>query len=163
MSIKKYKEYKSPLRKLVRFFEQSRDNWKQKSQERKRKNKYLKKRIVELEKSKEKWKGQAKEGEMALKKLKREKEEVEKELGDLQEKTKKEGKGLERGESFEMKIVGHRYTVGYVQLFITMVLFASASLRSASNSIKIMQSLLGGALSSPSWSTGRLWLLRLGY
>ena len=150
MTIKKYKEYKSPLRKLVRFFEQSRDSWKQKSQERKKKNKYLKKRIGELEKSQEKWKGQAKKREIELKRVKREKEEIEKELEDLYEEIGKEEKGLERGSSFEMKIARQHYTVGYVQLFISLVLFASASLRSASASIKIMQSVLGWGWSTPS-------------
>ena len=46
------KEYKSPSRKLVKFFEKSRDNWKAKYQELKYKMKLMQNKIRYLEKRK---------------------------------------------------------------------------------------------------------------
>jgi hypothetical protein len=60
------KIYKSPLRKLVRFFEKSRDQWKAKCLEAKATAKGLKHRIRYLEQSKEEWKTRAKELEKEL-------------------------------------------------------------------------------------------------
>jgi len=54
-----YKNYKSPPRKLVRFFEQSRDQWKAKHREAKATVKRLKNRVRFLEKSKAHWKSKA--------------------------------------------------------------------------------------------------------
>jgi len=51
--------YKSPLRKLVIFFEKSRDNWKQKSLEHKKENRRLNKKLRVLETAKKRWKNEA--------------------------------------------------------------------------------------------------------
>ena len=61
------KTYKSPTRKLVRFFEHSRDSWKAKSQAAKVKVKYLQNRVRFLERSKAEMKSrmQALEAEVA--------------------------------------------------------------------------------------------------
>jgi hypothetical protein len=48
-------------------------------------------------------------------------------------------------------------------LFITLVLSAAASLRGAGRTLETVLSLFGPALPCPSWSAGRLWLLRIGY
>ena len=55
----KEKKYKSPLHKLVKFFEQSRDNWKVKYQERTKENKQLKNQNYKLKLSQQKWKAEA--------------------------------------------------------------------------------------------------------
>ena len=60
------KTYKSPLRKLVRFFQKSRDQWKAKCLDAKATAKGLKHRIRYLEQSKEEWKTKAKELEQEL-------------------------------------------------------------------------------------------------
>ncbi len=54
------KEYKSPRRKLIKFFEKSRDQWKTKSIESKKKVKRLQNRIRYLEMSKGSLKNQIK-------------------------------------------------------------------------------------------------------
>lgn len=51
-------KYNSPLRKLVTFFEQSRDNWKAKYVEAKRNIKLLENQQRRLQKSRDKWKTQ---------------------------------------------------------------------------------------------------------
>lgn len=53
------KNYTTPVNKLVKFFEKSRDNWKSKHEARKVENKRLKNRIRFLESSHKKWKNEA--------------------------------------------------------------------------------------------------------
>lgn len=61
----------------------------------------------------------------------------------------------------------HKYSIGHIRLFITLVLSAAASFRCASHALELfmpyLQPCLSLPLSSPSWFCGRLWLLRLGY
>jgi len=57
----------------------------------------------------------------------------------------------------------HQYSVGQAALFIKLVLADAASLRCAGRAIETMFSTLWGSLAAPAWSTGRLWILRLGY
>jgi len=57
----------------------------------------------------------------------------------------------------------HQYSVGHVKLFIDLVLSDATSLRGASRAAKRMISSLQLPLDFPTWYTGRLWLLRLGY
>jgi len=64
------KQYKSPRRKLVKFFEKSRNQWKAKSIAAKAQLKYLKNRIRYLEVSQAKWKSKALELETELARLK---------------------------------------------------------------------------------------------
>jgi hypothetical protein len=66
MSERTEKTYKSPRRKLVRFFEKSRDQWKAKCLEAKATAKGLKHRIRYLEQSKAEWKTKARELEQEL-------------------------------------------------------------------------------------------------
>jgi hypothetical protein len=62
--------YKSPLRKLVHFFEKSRDQWKGKCVRSKTAIKGLQNRIRFLENSREPWKSRAKALEVELTRLK---------------------------------------------------------------------------------------------
>ena len=70
MNERKAKTYKSPVRKLVRFFEKSRDQWKAKCLETKATAKGLKHRIRYLEQNKAEWKTKAKELEKELARMK---------------------------------------------------------------------------------------------
>ncbi len=67
---KKGNEYKSPQRKLVTFFEKSRDQWKAKSIKAKQKVKRLQNRVRYLENSKEHLKSQIKTLKVELAALK---------------------------------------------------------------------------------------------
>ncbi len=60
------KKYKSPRRKLVRFFEKSRDQWKAKCIDAKARVKKLKNRIRYLEANRKEWKTKAIELEKEL-------------------------------------------------------------------------------------------------
>ena len=68
------KTYKSPRRKLVRFFEKSRDQWKAKCLQAKATAKGLKHRIRYLEQSKAHWKTKAKELEQELARMRAQQE-----------------------------------------------------------------------------------------
>lgn len=61
----------------------------------------------------------------------------------------------------------HQYSVGHIGLFISLVLSAAASFRCAGHALGVLMGYLRPCLSlpvsCPSWSCGRLWLLRLGY
>jgi hypothetical protein len=64
------KIYKSPTRKLLHFFEKSRDQWKAKHRKSKANGKRLSNRVRFLEKSKEHWKQRAQELEQEVTRLK---------------------------------------------------------------------------------------------
>ncbi len=160
---KPYKSYKSPLRKLVRFFEQSRDRWKKKCQEAKRLLKRLKNRIRFLEQSRLRWKGRAKELEAELADLKVKAESLKKELEVLKKKPVEDSTVSGNFDNFSLVPAHHTYSVGHVALFVTLVLTGAISLRATERVFEIFVSSLSLALTCPSWSSGRLWLLRLGY
>lgn len=63
------KKYKSPLKKLVKFFEESRDKWKEKYFEKTKELKRVTNRIYDLENRKDEWKIRALNAEEKLKNL----------------------------------------------------------------------------------------------
>jgi hypothetical protein len=58
---------------------------------------------------------------------------------------------------------GQHYPVGVVFLFVTLVVRASVSMRGTARVLAVMHDLCGLALAVPDWTTGRGWLLRVGY
>jgi len=66
------KTYKSPLKKLVVFFEKSRDSWKEKYVEKKIELKRAKNQINDLKQRKESWKERAIKAEEELEESKKE-------------------------------------------------------------------------------------------
>ena len=79
-SATKDKVYKSPVRKLARFFEKSRDQWKAKCREAKATIKYLKNRVRFLEESRDRWKSRAQELEAQVKQMEVKEQELKEEL-----------------------------------------------------------------------------------
>ena len=57
----------------------------------------------------------------------------------------------------------HSYSIGHIFLYLSLVLSASAGLRCSSRVIQIVIEFFSLDEDSPSWTCGRLWLLRLGY
>ncbi len=66
------REFKSPLRKLVRFFRSSRDAWKEKYRLMKRQCRKLANQAAAVEKSRDRWRQEAKELHRSVKKLEKE-------------------------------------------------------------------------------------------
>lgn len=60
--------YKTPLKKLAKFFENSRNKWKERAAEKQKRIEYLEQKIRDLEISREKWKNLAKSTRNELKK-----------------------------------------------------------------------------------------------
>ncbi|MBI4672673.1 MAG: bZIP transcription factor, partial [Chloroflexi bacterium] len=57
----------------------------------------------------------------------------------------------------------HQYSLGHIFLFLLLVLSAAIRLRAASRALQLCLSFFQLPWSGPSYHTGRLWLLRLGY
>jgi hypothetical protein len=57
----------------------------------------------------------------------------------------------------------HHYGVQQVLVVVSLVLSAATSLRGAGRAVAVMQACAGLVPWSPSWSSTRLWVLRLGY
>lgn len=61
MAVAEPLSYRSPVKKLLRFFERSRNRWKEKCQNAKRENNSLKIRLAAMKESRDRWKAKAKE------------------------------------------------------------------------------------------------------
>ena len=59
MSIAETLGYRSPISKLLPFFQRSRDQWKRKCQAAKQENKSLKIRLAKMKESRDRWKAKA--------------------------------------------------------------------------------------------------------
>ena len=162
-SATKDKVYKSPVRKLARFFEKSRDQWKAKCREAKAMIKRLKNRVRFLEESRDRWKMRAKELQAKVVQMEAEERKLQEELEVLRHKRSEAPIASGGLKHFALIPRYHQYSVGHVMLFTSLVLSDAASLRCASRAIETMLSFLQLPLPCPVWSTGRLWLLRLGY
>lgn len=57
----------------------------------------------------------------------------------------------------------HQYSVPQVVVVVALVVSAATSLRSAGRALAVLQECAGIVPESPSWSSTRLWLLRVGY
>ena len=58
---------------------------------------------------------------------------------------------------------GQHFSLTVVTLFVQLVMGASISLRAVVRTLAVVQTQLGLALELPDWTTGRGWLLRVGY
>jgi hypothetical protein len=63
------REFRSPQRKLVRFFERSRDQWKRKYLAAKQRGKLLANQVRAVEKSREQWRDQAEAANQRVREL----------------------------------------------------------------------------------------------
>lgn len=167
------KIYKSPPRKLARFFEQSRNRWKSKCREAKHTVKSLKNRVRFLEKSKTRTQSRVQELAAEVARLKARQQSLEKEVETLRLRSRG-ACALKQAahpalpaptalEDFALLPFHHHYSVGLVNLFISLVLSAAASLRCAGQVMQLVLFVFQLPWTAPSWSAGRLWLLRLGY
>ena len=66
MSVMETVSYRSPTRKLLPFFQRSRDKWKAKCLEAKRENKSLKYRLAQMKELRDRWKAKARDLEKQL-------------------------------------------------------------------------------------------------
>jgi hypothetical protein len=72
-------------------------------------------------------------------------------------------RSLDYVDEFTYAPARQQYSLGHITLFLDFVLSATISLRGASRAMALAMAVVSPPLASPSWSTGRLWLLRVGY
>ena len=162
-SIHPNKVYTSPVRKLVRFFEQSRDQWKRKCRAAKAKVKRLAQRVQRLEQSRANWKGRAKTLEQELARSQAQAHALAREVERLRA-LRREGARVPQGPAALAVRPSHQhYSVGHLELFLELVLSAGVSLRGASQTLSVVFAFFQLEAPVPTWQTGRLWLLRVGY
>src|SRR5271156_874537 len=71
--------------------------------------------------------------------------------------------GVIHPEHFTETVHRHQYSVGQVTLMLQLVLAANVSLQAVARVMSVLQPLFEDTIETPHWTTGRLWLLRLGY
>ena len=163
-NICKNKTYKSPVRALARFFEKSRNLWKSKYRQSQANVKRLSNRIRFLEISKEQWKNRVQELDIEVARLQAREQALEQAVENVQKKRIAEQAGQEQLKDWQLVPYQHTYSIGHISLFISLVLSAAISLRGTSRAMQVFfDALCLPHRSCPSWYTGRLWLLRLGY
>jgi len=64
---------------------------------------------------------------------------------------------------FTETVPGYQYSLGQVILTLALILSANVALRAVAQVMKIMEPVFEGTIETPHWTTGRWWLLRLGY
>ncbi len=160
------KEYKSPQRKLVKFFEESRNQWKKKCLDAKKKVKRLSNRIRFLEDSKKNLKDRVRELKAEISRMRSDSRKKEKDFEELKKKTEAEDEKADISgypEEFGIVPFRHTYSAGQILLSVLSVLSGATGFRGAETVTEIFVSLLRLPFSCPSWSSVRLWMLRLGY
>ena len=149
----KDKTYKSPIRKLVHFFENSRDQWKAKHRKAKANEKRLKNRVRFLENSKGQKKQRVEELETEVARLKAREQALEHAAALLEKKRNNERAGLEDLKNWQQVPYHHAYSVGCISLFISLVLSAAVSMRGTSRAMGVFFDALHLPFSCPSWFT----------
>ena len=157
------KTYSSPVRKLARFFEKSRDQGKAKCRSAKVKVKRLTNRRRFLEGSRARWKKRAQELEAELAAEKAARQKLEQEVAKLRNTQAVLVRPMPPAVEFQSRVPRPQYGLASIFLFMALVLGAATSLRGAQQVILILLSLLREASPVPSPSTGRMGLLRVGY
>jgi len=169
--------YKSPMHKLIKFFEKSRDEWREKAKKRSYENKILRKRIKYLESNRDSLKAKAENLQSDLNKVKtnsRDKKSEDKNTDGKAEKENSEKMIIHQEELLlpaikrkapvlEQNLTNHQYSVSVILASIMMVLSSVTSIRSAPVGLETALSFFGISTPMPSWSTVRLWIMRVGY
>jgi hypothetical protein len=126
--------------------------------------KRLQNRVRFLEKSKDRLQHRVSELEADLKALKRLLQAKDNELAQLKKNQAAQALVVRPGiDAFRQRIPRHTYSVGHVLWFVSLGLQAASSFRRAPRAMAMSLGLFQLPYAAPTWSTGRLWLLRLGY
>jgi len=158
------KSYTSPPRKLVKFFAHSRDRWKAKSRAAKTVLKRLGTRLGRVERRNAAYQEQVAALQTQVTEWQAKHAETVRELEELKKKASGDScRWLTRDKSGGEVVRHHQYGVQQVLVVVSLVLATATSLRGAGRALAVRQACAGVGPWSPSWSSTRLWLLRLGY
>ena len=154
------KNYQSPPKKLIAFFKKSRDEWKSKCIDAKEELKLAKKNIKNLRERQKTQKENIKCLEAEVSRLNSVKGVLEQEVNELQQTVDSR---VDNAQALNVVPERHQYPIGIIYMSVSLVLTASTSMRGARKALEVFLSTLDFDCSIPSWTNGRLWLLRLGY
>ncbi len=146
-------KYKSPASRLVRVFKKSRDQWKERANQKQKRMRGLEIQVRDLSRSRERWKEKAKQAQQELDQLK----------GEQVGKTEPDSQTIaEPGEQTACLCVpvGHHYPIFVVQIAIEQIIHSLQSYRGCQKSFEVFSRFL--PLPQPSFSCIRQWLLRVG-
>ncbi|EQD77604.1 hypothetical protein B1A_02880, partial [mine drainage metagenome] len=151
------KKYTTPRWVQVWFLQRSRDKWKQKYKQLKLYAKRMRNRVNDVTHSRENWREQTEKQGQRIK-------ELEAENAALREPSaKKKSIDLVMGSrEADPSPAGHGFGAEVIGLSVRLVQ-AGVSLRGMPRVLETIRDALGWALPVPHWTTGRLWLLRLGH
>lgn len=135
------------VKRLTRYLEKSRDNWKTKALEKQKKIRVIEQRVRDLEKSREQWKSQAKEAEKRIKELEK-------------LSTKKSNSSSSHQTLKPLKAHQHHYSIQTIQISLQQVIYGGSSYRSAEMTMKLFKEDIEGT--SPHFSSIRNWIGRVG-
>jgi hypothetical protein len=146
-------KYKSPISRLVRIFKKSRDQWKERANQKQKRLRSLEIQVRDLSRSRERWKEKAKQVQQELEQLKRE------QAG----KTEPDSQTIaDSGEQTACAGVpaGHHYPIFVIQIAIEQIIHSLQSYRGCQKSFEVFGRFF--CLPQPSFSCIRQWLLRVG-
>jgi hypothetical protein len=155
-------KYKSTASRLARIFKKSRDGWKKRAKQKQKKIRALETKVRDLNRSREGWKEKAKQAQQELEQLKA--EQKTKQGQDSQAKGDRSAseqmlvEGLAQASLYPA--VGHHYPVFLIQLALEQVIHSLNSLRGSQKNFRLFSQFY--PLPTPSFSSIRQWLLRLG-
>ncbi len=153
--------YKSPASRLARLFKKSRDSWKERAIHRQKQTRALRVKVNDLTESRDRWKEKAKESQRELDQSKAAEKLGLGEKGGVVSRAL-EGTILPAG-SEEIALSAparHHYPVYVIQLGIQQIVQGLNSLRGSQRTFELFGQFF--AVPSPSFSSIRSWLFRLG-
>jgi len=153
------KGYKSPVSRLARLFKKSRDVWKERAIQKQKKVRELEIKVRDLNRSRERWKEKAKEAQQEVGRIKEEQKSRQRE-GEEKDESRVQLLSPETAEVALSAPARHHYPVYIIQLGIQQVIEGLNSLRSCERNFALFGQFF--ALETPSFSSVRHWLLRLG-
>jgi hypothetical protein len=144
-----------PISRQVRYYKQSRDNWRKKAG---KKQKKLRKYVYQnraLTQSRDKWKEKTKTAEQRVRELEREVEQ-------LKQQSRKDSENQSAKITLENsdKIPHHHYRVTTIQITVQQIIETGNSYRGVAQTMKILSQTI--SLETPHYSSIRNWLTRLG-
>jgi hypothetical protein len=142
----KMKAYQSTEKKLVNWFHESRENWKEKALLKQQKLRVAEIKIRDLEKSRELWKQRAKA--------------FEKELKELKELKKTEIDSKKKGESLSKRAKRHHYDLRKIGISVKQIIISGNSLRGVQKNWEFWEEDISE--NKPSYSSIREWIGRIG-
>jgi hypothetical protein len=150
-------EYKSKTSRLARLFKGSRDNWKNRSNNKQKKIRALETKVRDISRSRSHWKQKAKEAKQELAELK---EQLAAEKAGQKQETEEEEKSSPESEEEWHRAAGHHYPAEIVKLGIEQVTHSLNSLRGSEKTFGLFSQYF--EVGRPSYNSIRSWMLRVG-